>query len=460
MPRVNWANVLAKRTAVLTLILSIAIFSLTSSCETALNPTSSPAPTDTIAPTPTAPALTPFPTSIPAPSPAPTSTPTPPPTPTPTPGSRDISEWTAENPATFEEIEAALEKYRGESLTIASWGGAYEEAQHQGYFLPFQQKFGITIETTSGALTWGWRERKGWQVVDVLTENVHGMGEGHTDSGLNPAIHNGYLSGFPEIARTPWTGGGGVAWSTGLAYNLDSVDEFWDVECPNSWADFWDTERFPGKRGMRDRSTENIFFALLALNPDILVTNKSRRAISKLTPEEVDASFIKLEEIAPHINEWWAAGTDCPKLLLSRELHICTTWNNRIWDAQQEEEGESLHYCYECGHLIQTGAFSIMWEFDLGPDQTQLAELFIAWTGYPHINARISEYTAFGPLNQHALPILKQSLPPERFSSLPNSLLALPNSLLALQTTVMLDEAWLYANRDFLEERWERFTRD
>ena len=51
-----------------------------------------------------------------------------------------------ENPATFEEIELELEKYRGESLTIASWGGSYEEAQSQAYFLPFQENFGVKIE--------------------------------------------------------------------------------------------------------------------------------------------------------------------------------------------------------------------------------------------------------------------------------------------------------------------------
>ena len=60
-----------------------------------------------------------------APAPQPTAT-TPPPEPEPEEPEttlRPISEWTAENPATLEEIEAQLELHRGESFTLISEGG-------------------------------------------------------------------------------------------------------------------------------------------------------------------------------------------------------------------------------------------------------------------------------------------------------------------------------------------------
>ena len=52
-------------------------------------------------------------------------------------GIRPRSEWTVDNPATREEIEAELQKYRGRSLVFSSWGGAYQSAQRQAYLIPF-----------------------------------------------------------------------------------------------------------------------------------------------------------------------------------------------------------------------------------------------------------------------------------------------------------------------------------
>ena len=77
-------------------------------------------------------------------------------------------------------------------------------------------------------------------VFDVSTRSANQLGiEGDLEE-LTPAIHNGYLSGFPEIARTPWSGGGGIIRSTGLAYNLNAIDDLWGGQRPTSWADFWD----------------------------------------------------------------------------------------------------------------------------------------------------------------------------------------------------------------------------
>ena len=55
------------------------------------------------------------------------------------------SEWTPENPATLEEIEAELEKHRGATLLFKHPGGAYGAALRQAVFDPLVQKFGLEI---------------------------------------------------------------------------------------------------------------------------------------------------------------------------------------------------------------------------------------------------------------------------------------------------------------------------
>ena len=47
-------------------------------------------------------------------------------------GIRPRDEWTEENPATKEEIEAELQKYRGRSIVFSSWGGAISGCSAQG----------------------------------------------------------------------------------------------------------------------------------------------------------------------------------------------------------------------------------------------------------------------------------------------------------------------------------------
>ena len=168
-------------------------------------------------------------------------------------GPRPIDEWTADNPATFEEIEAALENYRGSSLNVVSWGGAYQAAQRNAYFLPFQERFGIQLVEDSpveyakirsmvetGNVT--------WDVVDSGTRAVYQLGPTGDLEELTPGIHNRYLPFFPEVAITPWSGGGGVLWSTGLAYQKNKVDELWGGNKPEDWTAFWGHRGIPGNQ--------------------------------------------------------------------------------------------------------------------------------------------------------------------------------------------------------------------
>ena len=56
-----------------------------------------------------------------------------------------MSEWTPENPATLEEIEAELEKRRGSTLLFKHPGGGYGAALRQAVFDPLEQKFGLEV---------------------------------------------------------------------------------------------------------------------------------------------------------------------------------------------------------------------------------------------------------------------------------------------------------------------------
>lgn len=263
---------------------------------------------------------------------------------------------------------------------------------------------------------------------------------------MTPSIHHRYLPHFPPVTVTPWSGGGGIYWSTGLAYRKDKIDIPWGKRSPTDWTAFWDTEAFPGTRWMGKRVNENILFAHFARTLDLLDTLEGRESIASLTPRQIDQSFEMLEEIKPHISVWWAAVTDCPAALLNHEVDICTAWNERIWNVQNEPGGNNIHYCFECGHLAQSDVFYI----PKGSPKKTLAEPFISWTAEPHINARMVNYIPYRPINKQAIPLVPGHLA-QKYQN------ALATSPAALGKDVIVDESWLGAILHELADRMETF---
>ncbi len=79
-------------------------------------------------------------------------------------------------------------------------------------------------------------------------------------------------------------GVGAIVWSTAIAYNADKLKDG-----PQSWADFWDVKKFPGKRSLRKGAKYTLEFALLA---DGVSKDEVYDVLS--TPEGVDRAFKNL----------------------------------------------------------------------------------------------------------------------------------------------------------------------
>ncbi len=313
-------------------------------------------------------------------------------------GMRDRSEWTPENPATLEELEAEIEKYRGASFVFTSWGGAYQAAQRQAYVVPFSEQFGIDIVEESPMEyavirvmvdTGNYK----WHVMDVGGRELWN----HIKIGALEAMDQSVVDNrnHLETVNTPYAGGGGITWSTVLAYNSDVYDE----GSITSWSAFFDRENYPGTRSVRDAYRGSWFSALLANDSSRLENTEWRTRLGAPTDEDVQEALALWEANPP--NHFWHTGSDCPQLLISGDNDMCTAWNGRIYNAQVEDA--PLAICWECGHLVGTGTFVMARGLrDANPEAFDLGQLFIAWTGHPEINANISKFITYGPTNLRA----------------------------------------------------------
>ena len=407
-------------------------------------PTPIPAvtPIPIVTPIPMSPTATPLPTTI--------SLPTATSLPTPNSDLRPRDEWTVENPATREEIEAELGKHRGRRLTFSSWGGPYQVAQRQSYAEPLAEQFGIEIADEgypdderlramkeSGNIT--------WHVFDTGSGRIHALGQGGYLEDLDFSVIDN--RDFFDALKAPYIGGGGITWSETWAYNTDVYPK---GSQPQNMADIYDTEKFPGLRTWSSYwPGAEIVFVLLSENPGLLDTAEGRASLAAPDEAQVDRAFELFDEYRDQPSLFWTTGSDCPQFLLSGEADMCTNWNSRIYDAAKE--GAPLRICWECGHVLNTVGWGIIKGLkEQAPETFELAQLFMAWTSFPEVNARMSQFIAYGPVNTKALETLADPTYDDVRDELPSSSTNIPYAIIN-------NEVHRAANLDAWRERYEAF---
>ena len=117
---------------------------------------------------------------------------------------------------------------------------------------------------------------------------------------------------------------GTISWSTVYAYRSDVFSD----DPPKTWADFWNVEKYPGKRGLwKSEPNATLEFALQA---DGVPADQVYEVLR--SPGGVDRAFAKLDEIKDHVI-WWNSGAEAPQLLADKEVVMTTGWNGRFYNA-------------------------------------------------------------------------------------------------------------------------------
>ncbi len=215
-------------------------------------------------------------------------------------------------------------------FTVASWGGAYSEAQREIFLDPFAKEKGIGFLMDTYLGGWGQFEAMqqtgtvNWDVVDTeASALVRGCEEGVFEE-----LDWSRLVGADDLAS--WgkskCGLGVVAGALLVVYNKNTIG----AELPKNVADFFDLAKWPGKRAMRNRPENMIELALLA---DGVAPQDMYKVLN--TPEGVDRAFAKLDTIKPQLL-WWEAGAQASELLLSGEAVMGISYNGRTATAQRE----------------------------------------------------------------------------------------------------------------------------
>lgn len=289
-------------------------------------------------------------------------------------------------------------------LTIVSFGGANKDAQVKAFYQPWQLSSGGKI--IAGEYNGEMAKVKAmvdtgsvsWDVVEVESaELARGCDEGMFET-LDPVQLGLNSKEFVPGAIQP-CGIGFLVYSTVLAYNANKLQQ-----APTGWKDFWDVERFPGKRGLRKLAKSTLEFALIAdgVEPRDLYSVLATKAGQ-------DRAFAKLDEIKPHV-QWWEAGAQPPQYLAAGDVVMTSVYNGRLSAEQRKKYGLGIVWS---GGLYEFDS----WAIPRGASQQDQAHNFIRFSVLPGQQKLFSEHIDYGAANLGAMDLLD----PARIAELPTA---------------------------------------
>ncbi|TMV91350.1 ABC transporter substrate-binding protein [Thioclava sp. BHET1] len=261
-----------------------------------------------------------------------------------------------------------------QSVTVLSWGGSYEKSQVEAYNKPFTEATGISVnmEAADNPATPIKAQVEANNVsIDVADVEKSDAIRLCDEGLLEPLDPDSDLAAAPD--GTPASddfidgsftdcGVANIVWSTVMSYNTDKVDGD-----PTTIADFFDTTKYPGKRGLRKSAKGTLEFALMGAGVPASDVYKELG-----TQEGVDKAFAELDKIKGDV-VWWDAGAQPPQLLADGEVVMSTAYNGRIFNAKVAEDQP----------------FKIVWD-----GQLLDFDFFVIPKGAPHLK-EAKEYLKF-----------------------------------------------------------------
>ncbi|TAA60023.1 polyamine ABC transporter substrate-binding protein [Shinella sp. JR1-6] len=282
-------------------------------------------------------------------------------------------------------------------LTVVGFGGATQEAMRETLFKPYQEKAGAPLLEES--YTGGIAKVKAMVETGTTTWDVVQMDENEMilacDQGLLEPFDWAGLPNSADIIAPAKSdcGVGAFVWSKILAYDGDKTSGV------ASWADFWNLEKWPGKRGLRKQARMTLEVALLAdgAKPeelyDILATKEGQ-----------DRAFAKLDAIKPSI-QWWESGAQPMEWLASGEVTMTSAYNGRVIAANQQ----GRHFKMSWTNQLYAMDF---WAIPKGGNRDQAFDIVNFMTS-PEPQKAFAEKMVYGVTNAKAMDSISADIKPQ-----------------------------------------------
>ena len=309
----------------------------------------------------------------------------------------------------------------GREMVFASWGGSYQAAQEAAYCNPFMESTGALViqdgpMSGSKLRTMVEAGEPIWDTVDVTDTFLFANEDLFEDLDFNivdaSALDQDYV--HPK-------GIGCIVWSYNIGYNTEVVGD----NVPQSWADVFDVEKFPGKRAFRDRVYPMMEIALMA----------DGVAPADLYPLDIDRAFAKLDTIKDHVI-WYTSNSVSQQLFVDQEVGLGVILNGRAFDVNKKGAPIEVQW----NQNIRSIDYLVI---PKGAPNAEVAQHFMNATADADNQALMANTLAYAPVNPAAFADVEESVLPWLATSEENQ-----------AKGFLIDAAYWRDNLAELTERW------
>lgn len=217
-------------------------------------------------------------------------------------------------------VEAAANE-----IVVSNWGGDSSKAHERIYGVPYTKETGIPVVFDSSPLEGKIKamvesKKTIWDVMDIDNFSAIKLGK---QGYLRPIDYS--VVNRNTLAGTSFDHGvAAYVMSYVIAYDKT---KFPDGE-PRTWADFWNVEKFPGKRALYKWVTGALDAALLADGVDK----------SAIYPIDLPRALKKISAIKDHLL-FWDSGAESQQMLRNGDVTMACIWSSRAHLLEQETQG-------------------------------------------------------------------------------------------------------------------------
>jgi putative spermidine/putrescine transport system substrate-binding protein len=327
-----------------------------------------------------------------------------------------------------------------DSITVANNGGSVTAAFRDAYYKPWSAKTGNTVvddsfnQELAKIRTQVETKNVTWDVVSVTAINeATGCEEGL----LEPIDWSKLLDpkDFEEVGGFGKCGVPNNFVSGGLVYDGNVIAP---ENAPKTWADFWNVQKWPGKRGLLYRAEQTFEIALMA---DGVPPKDAMKVLA--APGGPERALKKLAELKPYI-KWWKSGDESMQNILNGDVVMTFAWNGRVAAANKANK-RNLKIEFGAGHVSGSQMIAVM----KGSKKTALATDFVRFVSQPEPQAAFARALMYAPANAKAYALLT----PEEKATLPSGHIGAAS----LQSGKLYLDFWLN-NGDSLLQRFITFA--
>jgi Spermidine/putrescine-binding periplasmic protein len=264
---------------------------------------------------------------------------------------------------------------------VAGFGGQTYETRRRIIFTPFTEVAGARVVEAP----WDYGKflsmvdsaKPEWDMIDFDGYALVGL----LQSGKKPARLANWVRRCDLVDKEFQDyAGGGYAYSVVMGWSTKLPGK------PTSWADFFDAERFPGRRAFpKSIYAGTVELALLADG-----VPKER-----VYPLDFDRAFAKLDTIRDHLifYDSYAQGQ---QYMTQGSASMIATANSRM--IQLVDSGEPATFTYQDAILYPWGGFAM----PANPPHADAANALIDYMSTPEVQAEVAKELFFGPVVSEA----------------------------------------------------------